>query len=321
MIIITGGAGFIGSNLIKKLNQKRHENIIIIDDIKQGQYKNLRGLKYKKLIPINDFVKLIMNNSKEFRGTTTMIHLGAITDTMSEDIETLYKYNYFYSVKYEEWARSNGIPFIYASSASVYGNDAPYNYPLNIYAESKDLFDQYIINNKLEKKVLGLRLFNVFGPNEAHKGNMASYVYKLYQQKRNNQIPEIFDVQVKRDFIYVLDVVNIIYNYMIENKKGILDIGTGEQHTFREILNIVLNITDNTLVYDYKYSQQYHDKEYLQRYYSKEKYTYIHTIDFPEALNGKYQFSTKSKIKHDTLFSFKDSVKDYITTYLEQGLE
>lgn len=195
MIIITGGAGFIGSNMVKTLNQQGRSDILIVDDLKNGMnYKNLIGLKYLDYCHKDTFLANIKNGAFNDITIEVVFHEGACSDTMEYDCNFMMKENYEYSKTVLHFCLDHQIPFLYASSASTYGSgkngfsegDACED-ALNPYAFSKLTFDRYVrqILPEAKSQVVGLKYFNVYGPQEHHKGNMASIVYQLYQQVKN----------------------------------------------------------------------------------------------------------------------------------------
>jgi len=267
MIMVTGGAGFIGSNYIRYLNSIGITDILIVDT-KLDNFKNLEGLKYTSYLDKND-----LDGSTDLTGIDAIIHLGATSDTTANS-ELCYDNNYKYTISLFLNALKHYIPFIYASSASVYGNDG---YPLNYYAASKLLVDNTIAN-----RAVGLRFFNVYGPNESHKGEMRSFVTKILDG--NTKLFRGTE-QSARDYIYVKDVVKIIDHFRLHYIQGIYDVGTGT------------NITYNDLF--------------------KEIGAVPNMIDMPYELKGKLQVGTKADLGPlkaagytDNFYSLKDALKE-----------
>ncbi len=314
MILVTGGAGFIGSCFIKKLNNNGINDIIIIDNLRnEDKWKNLVGKKFNDLF-IKDNINLTDLFDNGYYNIETIFHFGACTDTTEKNADYLLENNFKFSKILAEYALKHNIRFIYASSAATYGSGengySDYRFedlkPLNMYGFSKHLFDLWIIDNRLDKKFVGLKFFNVFGPNEYHKGEMSSMAYKAYNQiiqtgkvklfKSNN--PQYSDGEQKRDFIYVIDVINIIWE-IYQNKRitGIYNLGSGIPHCWNELISYVfeaMNLKPN-----------------------------IEYIDMPDELQNQYQYFTEAKM--DKLkeagcslnfHSLKDCVKDYIQNYL-----
>jgi len=315
MIIVTGGAGFIGSALVKKLNDEGYEDIIIVDNLGSGEkWKNLLNLKFVEYIHKENFFKKLDN----LRDIRAIFHLGACSSTTEADADYLYNNNFIYSRRLAEFAIRKNIRFIYASSAATYGaGEQSYSdademsaqlRPLNKYGWSKLLMDRWVLQNELQNKICGLKFFNVFGPNEYHKGAMKSMVYKaFYQIKETGKVklfrsnhPDFTDGGQMRDFIYVKDIVDVIY-WLFENKNinGIFNVGTGIAHTWKEMMQAVfdaMNISEN-----------------------------IEYIEMPEILKNSYQNYTcavMDKLQETgypiNFLSLEDSVQDYVVNYLSR---
>jgi len=322
MIIITGGAGFIGSNLIQLLNENNIDNIVVVDDFEENpdKWKNLIGLSIYEYIDKNDFLKFIKNSKYQIQGykISVIIHLGACTDTTNNDVKYMMDNNYSYSKELLELALYNDAQFIYASSAATYGASTEFKdelipslSPLNPYALSKHLFDQYVFNSKYRTKAVALKFFNVYGPNECHKGKMSSFInHAFYQFKVNGRVklfksndPNIEDGEQSRDFIYVKDVVNVIYKFMQDFKSGIYNVGSG------------LSISYNTIVRSVYKSMGFSNGFYTSRG------KFIDYIDIPGDISKQYQNFTKaniSKLKQeypDVVKSFK-SIEEGINEYV-----
>lgn len=315
-IVITGGAGFIGSNLVLALNQRGEDKIIIVDQLKDGiKWKNLLDLKFLDFIDKEEFLQ--RTEKGEFKNVLAIIHLGACSDTTVKDLHYLYLNNYKYSQKLALFALENEITFIYASSAATYGDGSmgfsdeekllPYLKPLNPYGFYKWLFDIWLYNNGLLNKVVGLKYFNVFGEREFHKKEMKSIVLKAYEWIKKEGKVKLFksyhpgykDGEQLRDFIYVKDAVEITL-FFLENPqiKGIFNVGTGEARTFKDVILSIfsaLNIPPN-----------------------------IEYVEMPEYLKNQYQYFTQADITklrkagyNKPLWKLEDAVKNYVT-YLEK---
>ncbi|MBI2251611.1 MAG: ADP-glyceromanno-heptose 6-epimerase [Armatimonadetes bacterium] len=318
-IILTGGAGFIGSCLLWKLNQKGISDVLVVDHFgNSSKWKNLIGKKFKDYIEKDDFLELILTN-KISKNINMIIHFGACTSTTEQDASYLIKNNYLYSQELVKWAQLRKIRFSYASSAATYGKgDEGYKdtdesalrlKPLNAYGFSKYLFDLWLIKNKLYDKVTGFKFFNVFGPNEYHKGEMQSLISKSLKKIISEGKIRLFKSynkeynsgEQKRDFIYIKDALDIIY-YFIEhpNKKGIFNLGTGKAHTWNQLVYAIFSALD-----------------------MKPKIEYI---DMPEGLKDNYQYYTQANLiklrkagcKHK-FFDFNKAVEDCIM-YLKDAL-
>lgn len=285
MIIVTGGAGFIGSNLIKGLNDKGHDNILVVDDLEQGEkFKNLLALRFVDYGDKNDFLKRLQCGALDQEPVEAIFHQGACSDTMQYDGRFMMEQNYEYSKKLLHFCLRRNIPFFYASSASVYGNggkgfreDPECEGPLNVYGFSKWLFDRYVnsLMKSANSQIVGLRYFNVFGPQENHKGRMASVAYHSFRQLQQGQTLKLFkgidgygDGEQKRDFIYVKDVVKVnLFFFENPDKNGIFNCGTGQARTFNSLAQSAIAAFGSGQV------------EY---------------IEFPEVLRGKYQNFTQA---------------------------
>ncbi len=307
MIIVTGGAGFIGSNIVKGLNDLGEDRIIVVDNLKNAEkVKNLSSLKIYDYVDKEYFV----NNLESFKGVKVIFHQGACTNTMEEDGRYVMNNNYEYSKRLLNFCMDSGIRFIYASSASVYGDgkrgfreERECERPLNVYAYSKFLFDEYVrrVMESSPVQIVGLRYFNVYGPGEGHKGRMASVVYQFYNQiKREGKI-RLFEGSdnFKRDFIYVKDVVKVnLFFYEREKISGIFNCGTGRARSFLDVAEIMREICGNVE---------------------------IEFIPFPEELKGKYQTYTCADLERlkeagykDKFTSLEEGIRDYIGRLREE---
>jgi ADP-L-glycero-D-manno-heptose 6-epimerase len=304
MIIVTGGAGFIGSNIVRGLNRQGYTDILIVDDLKNGEKcRNLNALLFRDYVDKDIF--LLKADSFFDKKTEAVFHQGACTDTMEHDGEKMMSMNYEYTKHLFHKAMGNKTRFFYASSASVYGNgekgfseNPAHENPLNIYAFSKYLFDRYLRANAglCTAQVAGLRYFNVYGQQENHKGRMASTVYHFYHQLKETGEARLFQgsEEFKRDFIYVDDVVEV--NLFLLNHpeiSGIYNCGTGEAASFIRIA------------------------ESLVKLMKKGK---LATIPFPEALKGKYQSYTQADMSALRKAGFSrpfTTLEDGVTRYYE----
>lgn len=277
-IHVTGGAGFIGSNLVRHLLAAGYKHIAVIDDLTDGQkFRNLVGCP----IAYWDKDEYLEEVLAQFPGGAPdyVFHLGAISSTTHKNGKELMDQNYQFSVDLITACALNNIPIQYASSASVYGNEAGgLEDPLNCYAFSKQLVDNYVRDllsgmieeNVMPDQVIGLRYHNVYGPNEEHKGNQASPVFQFWKQARANSNIKVFETQALRDFIHVNDVCKI-HLWLMENRQsGIVDVGTSDPRSFDEIAQFVSN------------------KLWTQ----KDLAVQIVKTPFPEHLLGHYQFYT-----------------------------
>jgi len=300
MIIVTGGAGFIGSNIVKALNQNGYQNILVVDNLTHGhKFHNLVDCDILDYQDKQSFLKMITTREYFAPNLRAIFHQGACSSTTEWDGNYMMRNNYEYSKAVLHYCLARHVPFIYASSAAVYGEgslfkeDRSYEAPLNIYGYSKFLFDQYI-RYRLEtapSQIVGLRYFNVYGPREQHKNSMASVAYHFNQQLLTEGHIKLFegsdgypDGEQRRDFVYVDDVVQVNL-WFLENldKSGIFNVGTGRSQTFNEVANAVID---------------WHGRGTL-------KY-----IPFPEQLRGHYQSFTQADL---TLLREAGYVKSFKT--------
>ncbi|MCS7028698.1 MAG: ADP-glyceromanno-heptose 6-epimerase [Bacteroidia bacterium] len=316
MIIVTGAAGFIGSCVVTTLNQAGYTELILVDDFsKSHKQANYEHKKYAKLISRNEFIPWAINHAREIQ---FIIHLGARTDTTEFNPAIFDKLNLTYSKDIWNLCANNQIPLIYASSAATYGM-GEYGFkddesqlsvlkPLNPYAESKHNFDKWAVQRK-EKPFFwaGLKFFNVYGPNEYHKGRMASVVYHAFNQVQEtgkiklfrSHNPKFKDGEQMRDFIYVKDVCKVIL-FLMENRtaSGIYNLGTGKARTFVDLAN--------------------------QVFYALNKTPNIEFIDTPKDIRETYQYFTQAemqklreKAKYTAPFySLEEGVQEYVKEYL-----
>ncbi|MCZ2723264.1 ADP-glyceromanno-heptose 6-epimerase [Marinomonas sp. 15G1-11] len=313
MYIVTGGAGFIGSNIIQALNQRGIDNILVVDDLTDGKKcRNLSDLNIADYMDMHDFLNAIKSDSLALE-VTAIFHEGACSSTTEWDGKFVMDVNYQYSKAVLHYCLSKKIPFSYASSASVYGSgpvfkeDRSQENPLNMYAFSKFQFDQYLrrLLPTIESQVCGFRYFNVYGPREQHKGSMASVAFHLRNQILAGENPKLFGEYdgyeaggQSRDFIYVEDLVNTKL-WFLDNPQhsGIFNLGTGKAEPFRTIAETVI------------------------QYYGRGEIEYI---DFPEHLKGVYQSFTEADISQLRNIGYEGEfrglakgVTDYLT-WLEQ---
>ncbi len=321
MIIVTGGAGFIGSCLLWKLNEKGHHDILVVDRLRESiKWTNLRNKFISDYLHSDKLFDWLDQNTQPIEA---IFHLGACSSTEEKRVDYIMDTNYHFSQKLWLYAVQNKIPFIYASSAATYGggehgfddrDDIPYLMklnPLNPYAYSKVLFDRWAISQK-EKPLNwnGLKFFNVYGPNEAHKGRQASMAYHLFNQVvegdglrlYKSYQKEYADGEQVRDFVYVKDVVELIYFFFQHpDFNGIYNVGSGVPNSFNALAKEVINSSGK----------------------EGAKATHIEYIDMPTKLKPTYQYYTKAnldklektscKIKFHSL---KEGVEDYVKNYL-----
>lgn len=316
LIVVTGAAGCIGSCTVKYLNDKGYNNLLLVDDIKKTEkWKNLLNKKCVDLISRHDLFKWLDGNESN---VSAFIHLGACSDTMESDGNYLMENNFRYTVRLAEFAIKHGKRFIYASSAATYGNgslgfhddhDALEELkPLNLYGFSKYYFDLWAKQQGILDKIVGLKYFNVFGPNENHKGRMASMVYKMVPIVQKEGVIRLFksseptlfaDGDQCRDFIYVKDAVRMTCDRLDDQICGIFNIGSGEATTWNTLAKAVFSALDKPVNIEY--------------------------TDMPDGLSGQYQNYTRAEMgKFQQMtgclapcnFAIDNAVHDYVRNYL-----
>ncbi|EKD45051.1 MAG: hypothetical protein ACD_70C00097G0001 [uncultured bacterium] len=305
MIVVTGAAGFIGSNIIQGLNAIGITDIIAVDDLRDGKkFQNLAAVKFYDYLDHQDFLKKIQEDYSFASAITTVFHEGACSDTLEWNGQYMMQNNYDYSKILLHYCLQKKIQFIYASSAAVYGANTVFNdqewgqMPLNVYGYSKWLFDCYVKSflKNPASQIVGLRYFNVFGPRENHKGKMASVAFHLMDQLKNNGVVKLFsayggygDGAHERDFIYVDDVVKVnLWFFQHSKKNGIYNCGTGQARAFNDIAKKLIALQGS----------------------GKLEY-----ISFPDALKGSYQCFTQANI---TALREAGYAESFLT--LEEGL-
>lgn len=319
MIIVTGGAGFIGSALIAALNARQITDILVVDQLgTDRKWKNLQSLSFADYVEKGDFLDMIIEGGLD-DDVQAVFHLGACSDTTETDASFLIKNNYEYTKLLAQWATDADIRFIYASSAATYGDgSAGFSddegrieslRPLNMYGYSKHLFDLWARRAGLLERVVGLKFFNVFGPNEYHKGNMCSFIVKAFEQVRDggtvrlfkSDMPEYGDGEQLRDFIYVRDAVDMtLFFFDNPHLGGLFNVGTGDARTWNDLVIAVF------VAMGHKPSIEY--------------------IDMPDSIREQYQYFTQADMsklrtagygKQTT--SLEDAIRDYVQNYLQQG--
>ncbi|HYA15598.1 MAG TPA: ADP-glyceromanno-heptose 6-epimerase [Syntrophales bacterium] len=318
MIIITGGAGFIGSAFVWKLNTEGIKDIIIVDELGQtDKWKNLVNRRYAEYIHKDVFLRMLRNEQAPFQ-PKAIIHMGACSSTTERNADYLMDNNYHYTCRLAEWALARGVRFIYASSAATYGDGSKgfsdenavteTLHPINMYGYSKQLFDLWVLRNKVENKMVGIKFFNVFGPNEYHKGDMRSVVHKAFEQIRDtgkvrlfkSYKPEYADGGQMRDFVFVKDCVDIMW-WLFEHPevKGIFNLGTGQARTWNDLIHAVFSAMNIRPKIEY--------------------------FDMPPDIRGQYQYFTESKMDKlcatgcpVTFHPLEEAVRDYVVNYLQK---
>ncbi len=296
--VVTGAAGFIGSNLVRALNERGESDIIAVDNLTRAdKFLNLADCDIADYIDKRDFLAQLA--AGEFEGAIeAVLHQGACSDTMETDGRYIMDNNYRYSVALLDYCQEEEVPLLYASSASVYGagtvfrESREYESPLNIYGYSKFLFDQ-VVRRRLPdagSQIAGFRYFNVYGPNEAHKGRMASVAFHFFNQFRSEGRVRLFqgwdgyaDGEQKRDFVSVEDVIEVNMHFLERpSLSGIFNLGTGRAQTFNDVAAATINACRRAEDQDALTLEQLRAQNMIEY------------IAFPEALKGKYQSYTEA---------------------------
>ena len=319
MIIVTGGAGFIGSCIVRTLNDAGIEDIVIVDNIvSTDKWMNMRNKKYLKYVNKHDFLAKLL----EYEDVQAIIHMGACSSTTERNFDYLWNNNFEFTKALWNYCAEKQISFIYASSAATYGDgeqgfddkmDIDLLRPLNGYGYSKQLFDQWVKHQTTvyPKQHVGLKFFNVYGPNEYYKGSMASMIFHGFNQiKADGEIrlfkscnPSYKDGGQLRDFVYVKDICAVIKWFMDNpDKSGLYNLGTGRAQSFRELAEAT--------------------------FHALELEPNIRYIDIPEQLRDKYQYFTKAemgKLRESgygaEFMDLEAGAKDYVQEYLSKGFE
>lgn len=318
MYIVTGGAGFIGSAFVSFLNHQKINDIIVVDEAGAASRENLKDKKFLEYVNKETLVSRLKGNGFA-ADIKAIIHMGANSYTTERDMDLLRRNNYEYTRDLAEHSLKNNIRFIYASSASVYGdgakgfsdNDAmtAEYLPLNPYGQSKQLFDIHAIREGWQKNIAGLRFFNVYGPNEYHKIGQFSVAYKAYTQVKEEGCIKLFksyrdgygDGEQRRDFVYVKDCCEVMW-WLINNPNanGILNIGYGKARSWNNLAHSVFNALNVP--------------------------TKIEYVEMPLELRDHYQYFTEANISRlrslgyaNAMTSLEDGVHDYVQRYLEKN--
>ncbi len=314
-IIVTGGAGFIGSAVVWRLNELGYDDILIVDRMdRTDKWKNLAPLRFADYIEAVDFLDLLEDHAD----TDVIFHLGACSSTTETDADFMIRNNYQYTKDLAEFGVANNIRFIYASSAATYGDgsagmndgieDLDALRPLNVYGYSKHLFDQYAARKGVFDRIVGLKYFNVFGPNENHKGDMRSLVNKAFDQINQTGKLQLFksaDPQYKdgefgRDFVYVKDAVDMTLFFMENEVGGLFNVGSGRMNTWNALADAIFAALDRPRNVEF--------------------------TEMPEHLRDRYQYHTQADLMRLRTAGYSaettplnEAVTDYLRNYLIPG--
>lgn len=311
MIVVTGGAGFIGSNIVQGLNRRGYKDILVVDDLSDGtKFTNLTNCDIMDYLDKDVFIEKLQNKAHFSNKIEAIFHEGACSTTTEWDGRFMMQNNYEYSKTLLHYCLDSQTPMLYASSAAVYGDGTifqeslEHEKPLNVYGYSKYLFDQYVrrLMPEAKSQIVGFRYFNVYGPNEQHKGSMASVAYHLHQQLPKTGIVKLFEGcdgyghgEQRRDFVFVDDVVDVNL-WFLDNpqKSGIFNLGTGNSQSFNDVANAVI---------------RFHGKGALEY------------IPFPDHLKGRYQSFTQadiSKLRQAGYDKSFKTVEEGVLAYLDR---
>ena len=320
MIVVTGGAGFIGSALVWRLNELGETDILVVDDLGSDEkWRNLNGLRFRDYQEKDAFLADVQAGTLDPHPIETLFHLGACSSTTETDARYLIQNNFEYTKTLARFAVRREIRFVYASSAATYGDGSqgyadteeltPALLPLNMYGYSKQLFDAWALREGLLKKLVGLKYFNVFGPNEWHKGDMRSMVCKGYEQIEaegairlfKSHRPDYGDGEQERDFLYVKDAVDMtLFFHTAREPMGLFNVGTGTSRTWNDLARAI--------------------------FAALERPPRIHYIDMPETLRARYQYHTRAEPQklrdagyRQPTAPLEAAVADYVRHYLVPG--
>ncbi len=316
MIVVTGGAGFIGSVFVAKLNDEGIDDIVVVDELETTEkWRNLVKRRYDDYLDKDVFLAMVADDCVPFP-VEAVVHMGACSSTTERDAGYLMENNFHYTCRLAEWAKKHGVRFIYASSAATYG-DGSRGFsdddemtralsPINMYGYSKQLFDLWLLRRGLEKSAAGIKFFNVFGPNEYHKADMTSVIFKAFHQIRATGTVRLFksyklqyrDGGQMRDFVSVKDCVEVLW-WLLNNREvnGIFNLGTGQARTWNDLIRAVFAALGLLPKIEY--------------------------IEMPEEIRQQYQYFTEARM--DKLAAagcpvafrpLEESVADYVKNHL-----
>jgi ADP-L-glycero-D-manno-heptose 6-epimerase len=308
---VTGGAGFIGSNLVKKLNARGLNNIIIIDTYDEKKFANILGLQFADFIDYKDGIAPIRKYLSQIKNLKCFFHIGANSNVLIKDAKLMMNENYEFSKAYYQFAVGRRVPFVYASSSAVYGNSGCFNVgksseaPHNIYAYSKWMFDKYVEHHAkyAASKVIGFRFFNVFGWNEFYKDQTACLPFRFYSFMRDKGCIDLFDSNIHRDYVWVDDLTEVLCltSFDLDVPNGIHNLGGANPISHRRIAEIVV-------------------KAFIQMGLVSDKNveSYIKLVQIPEDLKKSFQYFTDSRDQLPFISSITVGNEAKIVDYVKQ---
>lgn len=331
MIIVTGGAGFIGANIVKALNDRGIDDVLVVDNLEKAEkFKNIVDCEIADYVDKRDFIAAIRRGDFKGKKVQAVFHEGACSDTMEHNGLYMMQNNYEYSKDLLHFCQAAGASFIYASSASVYGagrifrEEREVESPLNVYGYSKFLFDQYVRRRWKDRtgQIVGFRYFNVYGDREQHKGRMASVAYHFFNQYRESGRVRLFEGndgyangEQRRDFVSIEDVVAVNLFFLDHpDKSGIFNVGTGRSQPFNDVAVAAVNRLRKT------------EGKAPMSLGALQQEGIVEYVAFPDALKGKYQSFTQADIGalrragyERPFFTVEQGVDRYIERLLQRA--
>jgi ADP-L-glycero-D-manno-heptose 6-epimerase len=311
VVVVTGGAGFVGANLVKRLNLQGLYQVVIIDQYEERRFANLLGLRFVDYLSYHkgiDYLEQELNNYD----LTAILHIGANADVAVKDAALMMQGNYDHSRFYLHYCQERKIPFIYASSSGIYGNsnrslvNSRFEHPHNIYGWSKWMFDQHVQHNSnsLTGKVIGLRFFNIFGMGEYHKGKNASLPHRFYKFIQETGTIELFDEDIRRDYVWVDDVTQVIMDVLDDPTiaNGIYNLGSGQSISHPDLAKLVADV-------------------FIESGIKTAESIRIKKIPLPDTLTNNFQFYTQAEQLPDFVKRYTVDNTEKIKNYLREMID
>ncbi|WP_432709301.1 NAD-dependent epimerase/dehydratase family protein [Pedobacter sp.] len=308
VVVVTGGAGFVGANLVKKINHQGLYEVVIIDQYDEKKFDNLLGLSFVDYLSYHKgwgYLEQELNR----HDIAAIFHIGANADVLVKDAALMMHVNYDHSRFYLQYSQQHEIPFIYASSSAIYGNsrhciiNSRYEHPLNSYGWSKWMFDQYVTQNcsNFSGKVIGLRFFNIFGMGEFHKGRNASLPHRFYKFIQETGTIELFDQNIRRDYVWVNDVIQVITDVLNDATlaNGIYNLGSGHAITHQDLAKLVANV-------------------FIESGIKSQEEIRIVKIPLPDTLVNNFQFYTQAEQLPEFVKKYTANTTEKIQHYLRE---